>query len=169
MKVSKAHSIVPEIAHLINSEAADVSVTDFGTHRYQTPFQISEPKGIRLRFRFRNPQVSDSVPDLGTHRYQTPFQISEPGIRLRSRFRNQQVSDSVPDFGTHRYLLDSVPDFGTHRYQTLFQISEPTGIYQILFQISKSTGIRLRCRFRSAQVPNSADDFLTHSYCIAPA
>jgi hypothetical protein len=32
-KVSKAHSIVPEIAHLINSEAADVAVTDFGTHR----------------------------------------------------------------------------------------------------------------------------------------
>ncbi len=30
-KVSKEHSIVPEIAHLINSEAADVSVTDFGT------------------------------------------------------------------------------------------------------------------------------------------
>jgi hypothetical protein len=32
VKVSKAHSIVPEIAHLINSEAADVSFTDFGTH-----------------------------------------------------------------------------------------------------------------------------------------
>jgi ribosomal RNA-processing protein 17 len=32
VKVSKAHSIVPEIAHLINSEAADVSVTDLGTH-----------------------------------------------------------------------------------------------------------------------------------------
>ncbi len=30
--MSKAHSIVPEIAHLINSEAADVSVTDFGNH-----------------------------------------------------------------------------------------------------------------------------------------
>jgi hypothetical protein len=98
---------------------------------------------IRLRSRFRNPQVRTyqtpfqiSEP---TGTYRTPFQISEPtDIRLRSRFRNQQVSDSVPDFGTHRY-------------QTQFQISEPTNI-------------RLLSRFRNPQVSDCVPDFGIHRY-----
>ncbi len=92
------------LRHRFRNPQVSDSVPDFGTNRYQTPFQISELTGIRLRSRFR------------THRYQTPFQISEPtGIRLRSRFRNPTGINSVPDFGTLQ-VSDSVPDFGTNRY-----------------------------------------------------
>jgi hypothetical protein len=126
------------LRHRFRNPQVSDSVPDFGTKRYQTPFQISEPTGIyqtpfqiseptviRLPSRFRNSQVSDSVPDFGP-----------TGIRLRSRFRNPQVSDSVPDFGT---LQVSTPFqiSEPYRYQTPFQISELTGTYQTPLQIPK--------------------------------
>ena len=37
-KQSKAHRIVPEIAHLIETEQTDTAVTDFGSHRSGTQY-----------------------------------------------------------------------------------------------------------------------------------
>ena len=46
-KQSKAHRIVPEIAHLIETEQTDTAVTDFGSHRSGT-------QHIQYKFKYKS-------------------------------------------------------------------------------------------------------------------